>query len=243
MNHFWETVEVIPEGNGFTHYSTLHLCWLAAFAVLTVLNCIIYRRLGEKGRKNWCIAVAVLLVLDEIYKQIPLVVNGYFTLAYLPLHLCSVNIFMIAFHAFKPSKALGNFLYTVCIPGAMAALLFPTWTPLPAANFMHIHSFTVHILLAMYPIVLTAAGDIRPELKQVPKALLILVGLAGFALICNLVMDTNFMFLMSADPGNPLYIFKELWGNHLLGFPVIIAGILLVMHTPWAVAAYLKRKK
>lgn len=241
MEHFWETVEVIPEGIGFSHYGTLHLCWLAAFAVLAVLNCIAYRKMGEKGRKIWRIVVAALLVLDEVYKQVPLFINGYFTLEYLPLHLCSVNIFVIAFHAIKPTKTVGNYLYTVCIPGAMAALLFPTWNALPAANYMLIHSFTVHILLALYPIVLTVAGEIKPELKELPKALLLLVGLSVVALICNLLMDANFMFLMYADPGNPLYLFEELWGSHLLGFPVIIAGVLLVMHTPWVIAKKIKK--
>ena len=241
MEHFWKTVEVIPEGIGFAHYGALHLCWLAAFAVVAVLNCILYRKLGQKGRKIWRIVVASLLVLDEIYKQIPLFVNGLFTLGYLPLHLCSINIFVIAFHALKPTKSVGNYLYTVCIPGAMAALLFPTWNALPGANYMLIHSFTVHILLALYPIVLTVSGEIKPELKELPKALLLLTGLAAFALICNLMMDANFMFLMYADPGNPLYLFKELWGSHLLGFPVIITGVLLVMHTPWLIAKKIKK--
>ena len=241
MEHFWKTVEVIPEGIGFAHYGALHLCWLAAFAVLAVLNCILYRKLGQKGRKIWRIVVASLLVLDEIYKQIPLFVNGLFTLEYLPLHLCSINIFVIAFHSLKPTKSVGNYLYTVCIPGAMAALLFPTWNALPGANYMLIHSFTVHILLALYPIVLTVSGEIKPELKELPKALLLLTGLAAFALICNLLMDANFMFLMYADPGNPLYLFKELWGSHLLGFPVIITGVLLVMHTPWLIAKKIKK--
>lgn len=241
MEHFWKTVEVIPEGIGFAHYGALHLCWLAAFAVVAVLNCIFYRKLGQKGRKIWRIVVASLLVLDEIYKQIPLFVNGLFTLGYLPLHLCSINIFVIAFHSLKPTKSVGNYLYTVCIPGAMAALLFPTWNALPGANYMLIHSFTVHILLALYPIVLTVSGEIKPELKELPKALLLLTGLAAFALICNLLMDANFMFLMYADPGNPLYLFKELWGSHLLGFPVIITGVLLVMHTPWFIAKKIKK--
>lgn len=241
MEHFWKTVEVIPEGIGFAHYGALHLCWLAAFAVLAILNCILYRKLGQKGRKIWRIVVASLLVLDEIYKQIPLFVNGLFTLEYLPLHLCSINIFVIAFHSLKPTKSVGNYLYTVCIPGAMAALLFPTWNALPGANYMLIHSFTVHILLALYPIVLTVSGEIKPELKELPKALLLLTGLAAFALICNLLMDANFMFLMYADPGNPLYLFKELWGSHLLGFPVIITGVLLVMHTPWFIAKKIKK--
>jgi uncharacterized membrane protein YwaF len=153
-------------------------------------------------------------------------------LEYLPLHLCSINIFVIAFHAIKPTKTVGNYLYTVCIPGAMAALLFPTWNALPGANYMLIHSFTVHILLALYPIVLTVACEIKPELKELPKALLLLTGLAALALICNLLMNANFMFLMYAEPGNPLYLFKEMWGSHLWGFPVIMAGVLLVMYFP-----------
>lgn len=241
MEHFWETVEVIPNGIGFPHYGTVHLRWLAAFAVVLILNCLLYRKLEQKGRKIWRIVVAALLVLDEVYKQIPLFVNGLFTLEYLPLHLCSINIFVIAVHAFKPSKTIGNYLYTVCIPGAMAALLFPTWNALPPANYMLIHSFTVHILLALYPIVLTAAGEIKPELRELPKVLLLLVGLAAVAWICNLLMDANFMFLMYAEPGNPLYLFKELWGSHLLGFPVIITGVLLVMHTPWILAKKIEK--
>ncbi len=97
---------------------------------------------------------------------------------------------------------------------------------------MLIHSFTVHILLALYPIVLTVAGEIKPRLRDVPKCLLLLLALAGVALIFNLLWDTNFMFLMRADAGNPLAIFENLWGNHLLGFPVIIAGVILVMYAP-----------
>ena len=73
------------------------------------------------------------------------------------------------------------------------------------------------------------------------KTLLILLGLAAVALVSNLILDANFMFLMDADPGNPLYLFKELWGSHLLGFPVIITGVLLVMHTPWFIAKKIKK--
>ena len=114
---------------------------------------------------------AVLLIADELFKVIGLAAYGNYTPQYLPLHLCSINILLTAVHAVKPSRLLDNFLYVVCIPAAVAALLFPTWTALPAANFMHIHSFTVHILLAVYPIMLTAGGDIQPRLRFIPNCL------------------------------------------------------------------------
>ena len=131
----------------------------------------------------------------------------------------------------------------VCIPGTLAALLFPSWTELPLANFMHLHSFTVHILLILYPIVLTVNGVIRPQVKGIPKSLLLLALMAGFALVVNLLCDTNFMFLMSASKGNPLYFFKQMWGSHLWGFPVIISGVMILLYVPLELYRKFKKKQ
>ena len=242
MEYFWCTADNIPNGVGFAHFDGLHLAWLAALVVITAAFCIIYRHLGRKERSIWKKTVACLLIADELFKLIPMIFMGTFRLAYLPFQLCSINIFLIVYHAWRPGKLLDNFLYTVCIPGAMAALLFPSWTELPAANYMCIHSFTVHILLVMYPVVLTAAGEIRPELKELPKSMVLLVALAGLALMLNLLWDTNFMFLMWADKGNPLYWFGKNWGSHLLGFPVIIAAVIVVLYGPIELYRKLKKK-
>lgn len=230
MKYFFETTDSIAEGLGFTVFDGTHLAWLGAFLALTILWCVLYGRL--KDRKRWQKVIAWLLVADELFKIAILTYSGQYTAGYLPLHLCSINIFMILLHSYKPMPIVDNFLYTVCIPGAIAALLFPTWTSLPVTSGMHLHSFTVHILLAMYPIVLTVNGDIKPDLRKLPRSLGLLALMAVPIYGVNLLLDTNFMFLMSADPGNPLYLFEQMWGSHLLGFPVIIAGVLLVMYGP-----------
>ena len=228
--YFWDTVETIPGGVGFSHFSTPHLIWLGVFLLVTVASCLWYRKLSPKGRNIWRTAVMVLLLVDEVYKLIPMLITGRFLVDYLPFHLCSINIFLIALHTQRPSRVLGNFLYTVCIPGALAALLFPSWTALPPTNYMSLHSFTVHILLAAYPIVLTVCGDIKPEFKDLPKTMVLLVISAVIALILNLIFGTNFMFLMWADEGNPLKLFEQMWGSHLLGFPVLIVAVIVVMY-------------
>ena len=242
MTYFMHTTETIPDGVGFSHYGLLHFVWLFLFVVLVVGNCLWYRKMNQMRRSRWKKVMAVLLLLDELYKVVFLIAGGRYTPDYLPLHLCSINIFIIAIHAWKPSKMLSGFLYTVCIPGALAALLFPTWTSLPLANFMHIHSFTVHILLAMYPLVLGIAGELKPEVRKIPQYLLLLLLMAIPIYGINLLLDTNFMFLMSADPGNPLYLFEQMWGNHLLGFPVLIVAILLVMFVPMVIFRKLRSR-
>lgn len=241
MQYFLDTVDTIPAGCGFRHYGNVHITWLAVFLVTVVVNCLWYRRLGHRGKNIWNKTVAAMLVANELFKMMILFIGGNYTWDYLPLHLCSINIFLIALHAWKPSDNLGNFLYTICIPGTLAALLFPTWTSLPVLNGMHLHSFTVHILLALYPIVLTVSGRIRPSVKKLPKCMSILLLMAIPIFGLNLLLDTNFMFLMRADEGNPLYWFEQNWGSHLLGFPVIIAAVLIVMYLPLELLR--KRKK
>ena len=169
---------------------------------------------------------AGLLLLDEAIKIAGLAAFGNYDVSYLPLHLCSINIILIAIHAWKPNKILDNFLYGVCIPGALAAMLFPTWYTLPALNFMHLHSFTIHILLITYPVMVTVGGDIRPDWRQLPKCILFTLCMAVPIYLFNMAFGTNFMFLMYAEAGNPLLIFENLFGNHLIGIPVL--GVVFV---------------
>lgn len=242
MKYFLETSDTIPEGLGFAHFDGTHLTWLAIGAVLIAANCLLYRRLKPEGRDKWNKIMAVLLIANELFKHTMLLIGGNFEAAYLPLHLCSINIFLIAIHAWRPSVMLSNFLYTVCIPGAMAALLFPSWTKLPVLNFMHLHSSTIHIQLVMYPLVLAVNGVLKPSAKGIPKCLALLVLLAGVALVANLIFDTNFMFLMEAEKGNPLYVFEQIFGNHLIGFPILITAVLVVMYVPMELYRKYKRK-
>lgn len=237
MGYFFDTTETIVDKVGFNHYSLLHIVWLTVFVLFVVGLTKVYKKADAKKKEKIKKGLAYLIIADELFKMVGLVIGGNYTWDYLPLHLCSINIFVIAWHAYKPNRLLDNFLYLVCIPGAMAALLFPSWNALPLMNFMHIHSFTVHILLAAYPLMLLFNHEIKPDAHYIKWCVLTLLIMAIVIYGVNLVLDTNFMFLMKADTNNPLYIFKQLFGSHLIGFPVIIIPLILIMYAP-----YFKRK-
>ena len=243
MKYFCETVETIKKGVGFAHYDLTHILWLVALAVVCVGCCLLYRRLGERGKKIMRWVMVGLVLADEVWKMAWLFALDLYIPKYLPLHLCSINIFLLLFFAIKPTKTVGNFLYCICLPAAAMALFFPSWTKLPFLNFMHLHSFTVHILLFAIPLMLTVGGDIRPDVKLLPKCLLLLVGLGLVSKGANLLFDTNFMFLESAAKGNPLYLFQQAFGSHLIGIPVLAAAVLLVMYLPVTLWQVHKRKK
>jgi hypothetical integral membrane protein (TIGR02206 family) len=231
MTHFFDSTESIAEGLGFPLFGFGHLCWLAAFVVFAVVCSRIYKKSDAAKRQRIRYIFVVLLLLDEAIKVIGLSVQGLFEPQYLPFHLCSINIFIILWHCKHQNNALNNYLFIVGIPAGMIALLTPSWTVLPFWNFMNIHSFTVHILLATYPIMLTYSGETNPQLKYLPGSLGVLAALACVAYGMNLIFDTNFMFLMYAHPGTPLVWFAENWGSHFLGFPVLISAIAVAMYT------------
>ena len=242
MKYWFDTVETISGGVGFSHFGGLHLLWLAGGALFMLALGLCYRSADEKRRAVMRKFMALAIIADELFKMVMLTIGGRYLPSYLPLHLCSVNIFLIAVHAWRPSVTLDNFLYTVGIPGALAAMLFPTWTELHLGNFMHIHSFTVHILLVAYPVMLLFGGDLKLGVRYAPRCIALLAGLAVIALGFNLLLGTNFMFLMEAEPGNPLYVFDELWGDHRLGFAVLIPAILTVMYAPLELAQRIRKK-
>ena len=241
---FFVTVENVAEGVGFAPFSLPHASWLIATALFCIAGGLWYRRATEHQRDIFRKTIAVLLILDELFKIVCLLIMGQYLPKYLPLHLCSINIFTITWYAFvRRTDAMRNFLYLICIPGALLALLFPTWTALPTTSFMYWHSSSVHLLLVAFPVILTIGGEIRPDWHYLPKSLGLLALFAVIALVANLIWDTNFMFLMYAEPGNPLYWFATHWGSHLWGFPVLLPAIILVMYLPWIIADAVKKRR
>lgn len=200
--------------------------------LLCIFACILYKKLDEKRKKNTLVILGTIIFLLEIIKDIVLLILKEFTWGYLPLHLCGINILLIAFDVIKPTKAVRSFLYFIAIPGAMLALLFPNWTNLPVWNFFHLHSFIIHILLVLYPLLLVTTGQANTDFKSILKGVLLLIGMAIPIYFLNLLLDTNFMFLMKSDKGNPLELFEKLLGSHLWGFPILLPVVMLIMYIP-----------
>ena len=240
MDFFWNTVETVDRGkcDGFSHFDASHMGWLVVFLCFAFICTIIYLKDG-RARKHIRRAFAILMIADEILKYIIVAVNGISILAYLPLQLCSISVIIVILHGiFAPTRGyqslftrhVGNFLYLIGLPAGLSALLFPAWTALPAfANLMSIHSFSVHIMLVTYIIMLIVANEIRPELKTVPVNICALIAMAMGVYLFDVRFGMNYMYLVHISPASPLEIFAEL-GDYRIGYAVVLAALVLVMY-------------
>ena len=212
---FFVTSDNIPEGVGFQTFGLTHILWLLAGSLFCIAACVFYRKLSEDKRKIMRTVLGTYIFLQEIVKNLVLIFLGEFSWGHLPFHLCGINILLIFFDIIKPTKVVRSFLYFFAIPGAALALLFPNWTDMPLWNFFHLHSFTIHILLVLYPMLLVTTGQVSTDLKSALQGTALLVAMAIPVYGLNLLWDTNFMFLMEPDSGNPLELFEQLLGSHL----------------------------
>ena len=240
---FFKTKDSIPEGLGFSTFDLTHLAWLVFGLLFCIGACLLYRKLASKSQRTMLIVLGSYIFFQEMLKNVIVAAVEEFSWGYLPFHLCGINILLIAFDVIKPTKIVRGFLYYFCIPGAALALLFPNWTSQPFFNFFHLHSFTIHILLVAYPLLLVTSGQIKIDLKAAAKSLVLLLALAVPVYGLNLLWGTNFMFLMRPDSGNPLEMFEKLLGSHLWGFPILLPVVLLIMYLPILIIRKLKNKQ
>ena len=229
---FFVTSDHIPEGVGFQAFGLTHILWLLAGLAACVIACVFFRKLSADKQKCVLKVLGAYIFLQEMVKNLVLIFLGEFSWGYLPFHLCGINILLIAFDTMKQTKTVRSFLYYFAIPGAALALIFPNWTKMPVWNFFHLHSFTIHILLVLYPLLLVATNKVPMELKAALQGVGLLVAMAIPVYGLNLLWGTNFMFLMQPDSGNPLELFEKLLGSHLWGFPILLPVVILVMYLP-----------
>lgn len=237
FNYLFHCADTIPDGLGWTLFSPGHLLWLAAIAAGIALSCRFYRGLDDAGQRRFRAALSALLLADELLKVLVLAATSQYTAEYLPLHLCSINIFTSLWYTLRPNRAAASILYYLSLPGAAIALLSPTWTELPFVNLMSFHSFSVHGLLMLYPLLLLTSGQLRPDLRSLRAPACFMVCAAPILYWLNTRLDTNFMFL-NGDANNPVLeaidaaIGPQL---HILGMAAIMVLLWTLMTLPWLV--------
>ncbi|MCI8402137.1 MAG: YwaF family protein [Lachnospiraceae bacterium] len=234
--------ETIPEGLGFPLFGTGHRIWLLAIAAVCAGVCHCYRRTDGGGRLRTRRIVSALLLADELLKIGVLCATGCYTAEYLPLHVCSINIFICLWYTLKPNPVAAEILYALSLPGAIVALCAPTWVRLPFCNLMSFHSFSVHGLLLLYPLLLLTAGEYRPRLKRMWIPGLFVAALSPALYWFNCRFHTNFMFLNGTEDNVVLETVCEITGErfYIAGLGALVLLVWLLFYLPWEAG---KRRK
>lgn len=233
-NNFFVYAKNLPRGVGFALFSRGHIVALLLCALVCGGLCLAFCRYGSRGKGLLRRAVGTLVLMCEVLAKGFLMLHGAYDLGCLPLHLCGLAVFFTFFHSVFPGKTVGCFLYSVCMPGALFALLFPDWTAYPIFSYRSVLSFAAHALLVAYPLMLVLGRELRPSLRLLPRCLAILLAMAIPVYVFDRLTGLNFMFLLRPSGGSPLEWFSVLLGvpGYLLGYIPMIVIIWFLLYFP-----------
>ena len=80
-------------------------------------------------------------------------------------------------------------------------MLSPSWQRLPVWNLLHLLSYSIHVLLILYPVLLLAGG-FRPQVHRIRWVLAFLCATATPIFFLNRMLKTNFFFLNDPQGNN-----------------------------------------
>lgn len=237
---FVQQYDLPPEAVGFKMYGCEHLCALAVIVIAGYFLCRKYRRLDRIAQDRFGRIMCVIMLQEEALRDFILWRLGHFDVEFLPLHLCGLALFVCIFHSVFHYDWLGQTLFCLCMPGAVCALLFPDWTRCPIIQFESLHSFFIHALLSIYPLMQLTSNRIVPKLSHIYKPILFLIASAIPIGFINKRFGTNFMFLSTPSAGSPLVFIEKLVGseNYILGFAALV---LVCMTVFYALDFFLRR--
>lgn len=229
---------------GFQIFDTIHLRWLFCILIFIIVNCYFYMRGSTRWRLQWQKIIFWALLILEIAKQFFLLGTNQYTYWSPPLHLCGFGIFIIGIHVYYANRTTATLLFSLTLPGASIALLFPGWATDPVGGFLHIHSFTFHALLVVYIVALLITNELQAKLFDLWRAVIFLLVTVPIIYVYNQSFGTNFMFLNRPVKGTPLqWLYDGFGAGGYIGSLIVVLLILwLIMYSVRSLFNFMKRK-
>lgn len=234
MNFFTYETD-LPKNVGFSLFGTAHLCWLAGIVLSVILLTVVFVNQPAYQQKRYSRILALIMCLLMAEEKAGLALMGDLTVESLPLHLCGMAPLLYLLFSWSDWDWLGQVIYTLCLPGALAALVFPDWTAYPMWSFMNLNGFLIHGLLVLFPILQLSTRAIQPRLPAIWKTLLFLAVVVPPIWWFNHVHGTNYFFVNTAAPHSPLSALLALTGPtwYLPAYALVAVILMVLLLLPW----------
>jgi hypothetical integral membrane protein (TIGR02206 family) len=156
----------------------------------------------------------------------------------IPLHMCNFLPFILVWVYATKNRTVWAIVFFWIILGVSQA----NFTPSVEFSLFHndaIRYWMVHlnlVLLGLYPAIVWK-WDL--ELKDVGKSFIALNVIAGVIYFLNLILDSNYLYVMDKPPGTTFFSLLPEWPAYILVLEAIIIIWSLMI---WGVFRWIKKK-
>lgn len=223
----------IPEGA----FSWQHLLFVTSLLVLMVVLAIFLGKQNKdkpEAQKNKVLIWAAIMI--DSFELIKIIIScagdpSAWT-AMLPLFLCSIQLIALPLAAFSKGRIKDASLDFVSVFGLLGAVLgtygaTQNYNAYPVMSFTNIVSGLTHSISGFAALYIMCAGMASMKKKNMWITFTILLSFCVAAYGANVLVDYNYMFLMSGD-GTPYDILFNLVGGHPVFYPLSVVALFVV---------------
>ncbi len=220
----------------FILFSTQHL--IAIFSIILVGTVLIIfgRKASEKQRSIIRWTMATLLVINESLWHIWNLSIGEWTIqTMLPLHLCSVLVWLCAYMLVTKNRTIYEFAYLIGIAGALQAVLTPDLGQYAFPHFRYFQVFVSHGLIIISALFMTFVEGFRPTWNSVKRVAIYGNIYLIFVFILNLLIGSNYLFVAHKPETASLLDVLPSWPYYILILEILAAVFILLFYAPFAI--------
>ena len=211
---------------------------ITALLLLVTLNIFLIRFKNAEDKTKQIIrwALALILLLNEIAWHIWNITIGTWDIqTMLPLHLCSVLVWLGAVMLITKNYQIYEFMYLMGIGGAIQALATPDLGIYGFPHFRFFQTFISHGLIVTSAIYMTVVERFRPTWKSILHVAVWMNVYVIIVYFINNAIGSNYL-MINGKPNTPsLLDLLPPWPIYILYMEIIGIITVLILYLPFAI--------
>ena len=223
-------------GPAFEMFGSAHLVALGLIVLLNIWLVWQYRGADESTRNKLRWTLACILWANEVGWHIWNYLTDQWNIqTMLPLHLCSVLVWVGALALVTKNHGVYEFMYFMGIAGALQALLTPDVGIYGFPHYRFWQTYISHGLIVTVAIYMTLVEGFRPTWKSLGRVFLWINVYLGIVFVVNQLIGSNYLFIAHKPPTASLLDVLPPWPYYIAYIEVIGLVMCLILYIPFII--------
>ena len=234
-------------GGPFVLFSLQHIIAICIIILVNLTFLYLRKKPGEefqqKFRRRFRISLAVMLLINEATWHIWNLATGQWTIqTMLPLHLCSVFVFLSAYMLLTGNYRVYEFAYFLGIGGALQPILTPDLGIYAFPHLRYFQVFLSHGGIVTAAVFMTVVEGYRPTWKSLGRTILYMNIYMVVVGAVNALISSNYLFIAHKPETASLIDVLGPWPWYLLALEGIGLVLFTLLYVPFAIRDLTSRR-
>ncbi len=222
------------DGPPFDVFGPGHLLALGIIAAIIVFMILFRHYPGDDAKRRARFVLAgVILVVESSWHVWNLANDTWNFQRHLPLHTCSMGVWLSIFMLTARNYRLYEILYFIGIAGATQALITPSVGAYGLPHFWPIQSLASHGLLVIALVYMTAIEGFRPTWMSIWRTMLILNIYMLLITGVNYLIGSNYMYTLQKPATASLLDVMGPWPWYILAGELVAIILFSILYLPF----------